>query len=73
MRHYILVTVDTERESGKFAGRDEIAASIIEAIESADPGSLDGLGADGESTYNVEDWTVEEVDKKRAEKLMSTV
>lgn len=73
MRHYILVTVDTERESGKFAGRDEIATAIVEAIEEANPGSLDGLGADGESTYNVEDWEVEEIDKKRAEKLMSAV
>jgi hypothetical protein len=71
MRHYILVTIDTERESGKFAGRDEIRDALIEAIESADPGSLDGLGADGESEYSVEDWTVEEVDKKRAERLMA--
>jgi hypothetical protein len=71
MRHYILVTVDTERQSGKFAGRDEIAAKLIEEIESGNPESLDGLGADGESEYSVEDWTVEEVDKKRAERLMA--
>jgi hypothetical protein len=52
------VTVELERESGKFAGRDEMAEQIRDALEGADPGSVDGIGADGDSTYTVNAWDV---------------
>jgi hypothetical protein len=52
------VSVEVERESGKFAGRDEIQDALQEAVESADPGSVDGVGADGDSVYNVVAWDV---------------
>jgi hypothetical protein len=52
------VTVELARESGKFAGRDEMADAIRDALEGADPGSVDGIGADGESSYTVESWDV---------------
>lgn len=57
----IQVTIELERESGKFASRDEMAEALVDAIDSSDPGSLDGLGADGESTYTITDWTSEEI------------
>ena len=56
------VTVEVERESGKFAGRDEIEEALMEGIESGvDGASLDGLGADGESTYTIEDISIEAI------------
>lgn len=54
------VTVELERETGKFATRDEMAEAIIEWLEAADEGTIDGIGADGESTYNTTSWQVEE-------------
>ena len=44
------IEVEVERESGKFASRDEISEALIEAVESAD---LDSLGADGDSVYTI--------------------
>ena len=55
------VRVVVERESGKFAGRDEIQAELQDALESADPGSVDGVGADGDTVYNVIEFEVSEV------------
>lgn len=52
------VTATVERDSGKFAGRDELADHLREAIEGADPGGVYGVGADGASDYTVTDWTV---------------
>jgi hypothetical protein len=54
------VTVELERESGKFASRDEMAESIIGEIESMDPGYVSGIGADGDSEYQITNWEVEE-------------
>lgn len=54
------VTVEVEREEGKFASREEMAEAIIEWLESADEGSIDGIGADAESTYTTTLWEVEE-------------
>jgi hypothetical protein len=58
------ITVVTERESGKFMSREEQETQIQEALESADPGSLDG-GPDGDSMYSVVDWAVEAIDQKK--------
>lgn len=54
------ITAIVERESGKFASRDEIADEIINELEGADPGYVSGIGADGDSEYTIIDWTVEE-------------
>lgn len=59
-RFTFLVTVELERSSGKFASRDEMSDQILSEIEGADPGSLSGLGADGDSEYEVSSWEVEE-------------
>jgi len=53
----LTVTVELERESGKFMSRDEMEEQLREAIEGADPGTVDG-GPDGDSTYEVTSWEV---------------
>jgi hypothetical protein len=60
MRFVFTVAVEVERDEGKFAARDEVAEQIAEALEQADPSTIDGVGADGTSTYSVTDWVVEE-------------
>ena len=52
------VTVEVEREYGKFMTRDEVQDQLREAIEGADPGEVDG-GPDGDSVMQVIEWTVE--------------
>ncbi|QPE04151.1 hypothetical protein IT882_13215 [Microbacterium schleiferi] len=54
------VEVEVERESGKFASRDEMAEQIQEWLEGADEGSVSGIGADGDSEYAVTSWEVSE-------------
>lgn len=51
------VTCSTRFMQGKFAPRDDVAAEIVSAIESADPGDF----STGEGEYEVSDWTVEEI------------
>lgn len=51
------VNVTLERESGKFMSREEMGDQLREAIESADPGSVDG-GPDGDSVYQTIEWEV---------------
>lgn len=62
-----MVNVTLERESGKFMARDEMSEQLIEWIEGADQGQVDG-GPDGDSVYTVTDFSVEEVDQKAAKK-----
>lgn len=60
-----LVNVETERESGKFAGRDEISEAISNAIQDAESNAeLSSLGADGDSVYNITSFEIEELEKK---------
>jgi hypothetical protein len=51
------VNVTCERETGKFMSRDEMQEQIQDALDSADPGSIDG-GPDGDSVYEVTEWEV---------------
>jgi hypothetical protein len=60
MRFELTVSVEVERIEGKFASRDEIRDNIAEALNDANPGTLDSLGADGTSSYEVIDWVVED-------------
>lgn len=55
MRFVIQVEVEVERVEGKFAGRDEILTQILEAIESADPGTYEG---DNGGQYETSSWDV---------------
>lgn len=54
------VRVTVERTEGRFAGRDEIGEEIQGWITEADQGSVDGIGSDGTSSYEVVDWEVTE-------------
>lgn len=65
MAHRFTFTIEVtlERESGKFASRDEMADALVDVLEQADPGTVDGIGSDGDSYYTVSDFTVEEVSK----------
>ena len=51
------VTVEVERETGKFASRSEIFEKLLDEIQSADPGTVDG---DEGGEYSVISWEVEE-------------
>ena len=65
-----LVDVDVERESGKFAGRDEITDAIQTAMEEGiESAQLDSLGADADSVYNITGQGVEPLDNKRLKAL----
>lgn len=46
----IRVEIEVERISGKFASREDVAQALITEIESV---SLGGLGADGDSEYEI--------------------
>ncbi|QBZ73231.1 hypothetical protein SEA_THERESITA_42 [Microbacterium phage Theresita] len=54
------VRVVVERTEGKFASRDEIADALRDEIESNQPYSVDGIGADGSSSYEVTEYEVED-------------
>jgi hypothetical protein len=62
MRFIFTVEVKVSRSEGKFATRDEIAEQIVEALESADPGSYEG---DNGGEYATESWDVSEEDARR--------
>lgn len=51
------VTVEVERREGKFAARDEIVEQLRDAIESADPGEVEG---DNGGVYEVVSFEVSE-------------
>jgi predicted XRE-type DNA-binding protein len=51
------VDVDVDRDQGKFATREELAAQIQEAIEQADPGSMEGENG---GQYSTSQWEVNE-------------
>ena len=52
------VTVEVERESGKFMSRDEVQEQLQDALEGADPGQVDG-GPDGDTVMSVIVWDVD--------------
>lgn len=54
------LNVTVERAEGKFAPRDEIAEALEDGVYQI---SLDGLGADGSSVYQIEGVEVVEDDQ----------
>lgn len=62
MRYVFTVAVEVERTEGKFASREELGAQLVEALESADPGQVDG---DNGGTYEVTSWDVEEQEQPK--------
>jgi hypothetical protein len=68
MRFMFMVEAETDRIEGKFASRDEIGGQISEAIESADPGSID---TDEGAQYETTSWEVsEETSEPQARKIL---
>lgn len=63
-KYTLLVEVEVDRESGKFASRDEIFEKLEEYMIEVDMVDLSGLGADGTSEYIVVDVSVKELDSK---------
>lgn len=63
MKIKIFVEVEVERVSGLFASKEEITEAIISEIENANPGSISGVGANGDSEYEITDFNVSEVTK----------
>lgn len=57
MQFTFTVTVEVSRTEGKFASRDELSDQLVEAIEAADPQSLEG---DNGGQYETVSWTVED-------------
>jgi hypothetical protein len=64
MKFEFLVSVELERTEGKFAPKDEVTERLTEFLEQANEGSVDGVGADGESVYEIIDWDVRQVVRK---------
>ncbi len=58
MKFTFTVEVEVQRVEGKFAAKDEIADYLREEIEGMDPGEVDGVGADGDSRYEITVWSV---------------
>jgi hypothetical protein len=54
------VRVQTERESGKFASKDDLREEIRTWLEGANEDEISGVGSDGDSVYNVTEWEVED-------------
>jgi hypothetical protein len=59
-RFEFTVSIEAERMEGKFAGRDELSGALMEMLEGANEGSIDGVGADGSSTYEIQAWDINE-------------
>jgi hypothetical protein len=69
----LTVTVELRRESGKFAARDEIVDYLRDRIGEALDEGVDGVGADGDSVYVTDDYSVDEVSPPRRERASKAV
>lgn len=58
MKIKFIIDVEVERVQGKFASKDEIVEAIVGMLEGADEGSVEGIGADGDSEYEIISWEV---------------
>lgn len=63
------VTITVERLQGKFAGNDELEEMLTEALDEANPSSLD---TSNDAEYEVTDWEITPIPrskKPRAKKV----
>ena len=58
MKIKVVVTVELNHTTGKFASKDEMIEKIKEDLENANPGSY---STDEDAEYEVADWSVDEV------------
>jgi hypothetical protein len=63
-----VINIDVTRETGKFAGRDELETAIQDALDNADPGTI---SCDEGGEYNIDAWevSVEPLPSKRSRKI----
>lgn len=67
-----MVYVDTDRESGLIASRDEQSEQIINELEAIDGFQISGIGARADSEYSVSSvdiWEMSKKDEKEAHEL----
>ena len=62
MRVTITVEVELERISGKFASKSDVVGQLIDELERSQPSDVSGIGADGDSVYEITDWAVSSPD-----------
>lgn len=55
MRIRIVIEAEVERREGKFASREDLGDQLVEELEGADPGELEG---ENEGQYEVVEWIV---------------
>ena len=70
MRFTFHVSVEVNRQQGKFASREDIATELQQALDDANPGDLQ-VGDDGE--YTVDDWTVDEQPQEKPKRKPKAV
>lgn len=67
MNFSFTVNASVERTEGKFESRETIEAELVEALDGANPSSIEGENG---GTYEVQDWSVDAspgpTDKKKA-------
>ena len=56
MQFEFKVSVEVERDEGKFASRDELEEELTQALAGADPGSIEGENG---GRYSVVTWDVQ--------------
>jgi hypothetical protein len=64
----IKVAIEIEHREGKFASREEIVEQITSELELAEMSTIDGLGEDGTTTYDVTSWDIEEIERAKPAK-----
>jgi hypothetical protein len=57
MRFRATIDIEVSRVTGKFASKDEISELIGDALSDASP-DVSGVGADGDSEYEIAEWEV---------------
>jgi hypothetical protein len=65
MRYRFIVDIEVLRTEGLFATRDELEDQLREAIESADPGTVEG---DEGGSYETVEWTVDDAEPPKPPK-----
>ena len=59
------VQVSIERVQGKFATREELAEQVLGWLENCNEGTISGVGSDGDSEYEVQDFEVQEIEQQK--------
>jgi hypothetical protein len=61
----IKVTIELTHISGKFASRDDMTESLVDQIIDLELSSVDDIGEDGTTSYEVTTWEVNPIEKPK--------